>query len=289
MECLELALPPLPHLMTVGRYKPVQGTKHFKRTFPLYDIILVKQGAYYMKEEATSYAIQEHGLLVLEPDKPHAGSGATPAGTELYYVHLMHPAPLRTLTAEDIPWSLLAPSPSYDDLDAGNQRMYLPKFGQLDLTEVFPLLDRMIELKSQFSLENQLQLQALAASFFVLLQRALRSRTLSPSQRLSEQLIAYLYASSDRPFRLDDLSERFHFHTDYLSKCLKKHTGLTPLQYANRIKVEKAKSLLQQTELPLKEIVAQLGVADYNYFLRLFRKHTGGSPAKYRQTSRHQG
>lgn len=290
MDCLELALPPIPHLVTVGRYKPMKGSQHFERVFPLYDIILVKQGAYYMMENTTSYEIREHGLLVLEPGKIHRGSAPCPEGTELYYVHLKHPAPLRTLPAEEIPWSsLITPTPTYQDLDVGMQRMYLPKFAQLDLSEMFPLLDRMMELKSQYSLENQLPLQALTASFLVMLQRALRSHTLSPGQKLSEQLIAYLYACSDRPFRLEDLSERFHFHTDYLSKCLKKHTGLTPLQYANRIKVEKAKSLLQQTDLPLKEIVAQLGIADYNYFLRLFRKHTGISPAKYRLSSQRQG
>ncbi|OXM85563.1 helix-turn-helix transcriptional regulator [Paenibacillus rigui] len=283
IECLELALPPTPFLMTVGRYRPVQGTRHYERTFPLYDIILVKQGAYYMVEDGVRYDIKENGLLVLEPDKLHAGSAPCPEGTELYYVHLKHPRPLRTLRADEISWSaLLSPSPSYHDLDAGSQRMYLPKFAHLDLSEVFPLLDRMMELKSQFSLENQLPLQALAASLCVQLQRALRAHTLSPGQKLSEQLIAYLYACSDRPFRLDDLSEQFHFHVDYLSKCLKKHTGLTPLQYSNRIKIEKAKSMLQQTDLPLKEIVNQLGIADYNYFLRLFRKHTGVSPGKYR-------
>jgi hypothetical protein len=50
MNCLELLIPPLPQIMTIGHFLPFQGTKHFDRSFALYDIIIVKDGSYYMTE-----------------------------------------------------------------------------------------------------------------------------------------------------------------------------------------------------------------------------------------------
>jgi YesN/AraC family two-component response regulator len=53
---------------------------------------------------------------------------------------------------------------------------------------------------------------------------------------------------------------------------------------SHRIKLEIAKSMLQHTNLPIKEIVGQLGFIDYNYFLRLFRSQVGLPPAAFRQS-----
>ncbi|WP_259620061.1 helix-turn-helix domain-containing protein [Paenibacillus doosanensis] len=287
MDCLELQIPPMPQYITVGHTKPREGTQHFERSFPLYDMILVKSGAYYMTEDEVPYEIGENGFLVLEPHRLHRGHRPCPAGTELYYLHFLHSSPLRTVHAQDIQWTAVSPSPTYRDQEPHRQLMYLPKFAHVEPDEAFPLLDQMKQLHSRFSPENHLQLQALLGQFLVLLQKRLRTQTYSRSQKLSEQIVQYLYATCSEPFRLDDLSKKFNFHIDYLSKCLKKHTGMTPLQYANRIKIEKAKSLLQHSDLPLKEIVAQVGFADYNYFLRVFRQHTGISPAKYRNGYQH--
>lgn len=282
MDCLELQIPPMPQLLMIGHIKPREGTVHFERSFPVYDVIVVKQGAFYMTEDGVPYEIGEHCLLVLEPDRLHYGHLPCLPGTELYYLHFKHPAPLRTVAADEIQWTAVPPSVTHQDIEPSKQLMYIPKFGAIDTAELFPILEQMFQLHSRISLENQLPLQSLLGQLFVLLQKQLRARTLSRSQQLSEQMIQYLYSTSDKPFRLDDLSRRFNFHIDYLSKCLKKHTGMTPLQYANRIKIERAKSLLHQTGLPLKQIVANVGFADYNYFLRVFRQHTGISPAKYR-------
>ncbi|MFE5317742.1 AraC family transcriptional regulator [Paenibacillus sp. NPDC056579] len=282
MDCLELQIPPLPQFMTIGLTKPPTGTHHYERSFSLYDLLIVKQGAYYMTEQEKEYELKANDILVLEPHRRHWGHQGSKEGTELYYVHFKHSLPLRTVTADEIQWTAVSPSPTYRDLEPSKQTMYIPKSGAIETSEVFPLLDQMLQLNNRFSVENQLSLQTLLCQFFALLQKQLRARVFSPGQKLSEQIINYLYATSDRPFRLDDLSRRFNFHIDYLSKCLKKHTGMTPLQYANRIKMEQAKELLHHSDLPLKEIVTRVGFTDYNYFLRVFRQHTGISPAKYR-------
>nr|WP_275900844.1 AraC family transcriptional regulator [Paenibacillus periandrae] len=102
------------------------------------------------------------------------------------------------------------------------------------------------------------------------------------SQQICDDIIVYLNEHLDKPFRLEEMSQRLNFSIDYLTKCLKKHTDLTPLQYLNRIRMLKARDLLEHSELSLREISSHVGISDMNYFFRLFRKHIGMPPAKYR-------
>ena len=66
---------------------------------------------------------------------------------------------------------------------------------------------------------------------------------------------------------------------DLSSQCL----DCSVMQYIKRIRVEKAKKLLQETDLSITEISEQIGFMDYNYFLRVFKKETGISCKEFRQ------
>ena len=61
-------------------------------------------------------------------------------------------------------------------------------------------------------------------------------------------------------------------------------TGLAPLAYITRVRINYAKELLQKTSLSMSEISRLTGFDDQNYFSRAFKKHTGVSPKKYAET-----
>ena len=58
-------------------------------------------------------------------------------------------------------------------------------------------------------------------------------------------------------------------------------TGLTPLNYLNRIRIDKAKELLLNTSLSVAEISEITGFSSQNYFGRLFKKQVGQSPTQF--------
>lgn len=60
-------------------------------------------------------------------------------------------------------------------------------------------------------------------------------------------------------------------------------TGTTPTQFITKLRIEKAKELLAQTNLPVKEIAAQVGFALSSYLIRTFREAVGQTPAVYRR------
>jgi len=63
----------------------------------------------------------------------------------------------------------------------------------------------------------------------------------------------------------------------------KRVTGYTPINYLNKIKIDKAADFISQKEISLKNIANRVGFEDIYYFHRMFKKIKGISPGKYRQ------
>jgi AraC-like DNA-binding protein len=64
------------------------------------------------------------------------------------------------------------------------------------------------------------------------------------------------------------------------------HTGLSPHQYLLELRLVRARSLLAETELSVKEIASQTGFEDELYFSRLFRQKLNLTPSQWRSRSR---
>ena len=66
-------------------------------------------------------------------------------------------------------------------------------------------------------------------------------------------------------------------------KAFKSHTGMNPVQYKTKIKIDKAKVILRSTaEIPIEAIAESLGFYDNAYFHKVFVKSTGKTPKQYR-------
>jgi transcriptional regulator GlxA family with amidase domain len=66
-------------------------------------------------------------------------------------------------------------------------------------------------------------------------------------------------------------------------------TGQTPLSYIQRLRVERAKSLLSTTALAVARVMDKSGYSDMSGFRKLFRDHTGLTPHEYRERFRVRG
>ncbi len=71
---------------------------------------------------------------------------------------------------------------------------------------------------------------------------------------------------------------RFHF-----ARAFRRTTGLTPLQYLMKQRIERAKELLKNRELPLVEISFRTGFKNQSHFTTLFRKFTSLTPKAWRE------
>ena len=90
-------------------------------------------------------------------------------------------------------------------------------------------------------------------------------------QHAIERMQADLAVPIDLPRLAQDLGVSY----SWLRRTFAEHTGLAPHQYWLELRLVRARNLLSQTSLTVKEAARKVGFEDEHYFCRLFRKKTG--------------
>ncbi|GAA4836170.1 AraC family transcriptional regulator [Paenibacillus vulneris] len=287
MDILQLPIPPLPQFLTAGFSIWKKGMQHFERSFEVYDLIIVCSGTLYMTEDGVPYDIEAGQMLLLEPGRTHFGHRPCTEETELYWLHFRHQRAVAQLPEKHIPWSTLVRRGTDSDLTPAEQYLFLPKYGPVDRKPLIPVLNEMLRLRESLTQEHAVDLQVVLGRLLSVIQAGVREQRRSTrSYLISEQVKAYLEERVTEPFQAARMAEELHFNFDYAARCLKRHTGLSPLQYHHALRMEAAKRLLTGSVLPVPEVAAQVGFSDYNYFIRLFRKSVGMTPGLYRQSAK---
>lgn len=85
-----------------------------------------------------------------------------------------------------------------------------------------------------------------------------------------------------RKIDIKEIAENLGTSYSWFRKAFKNHTGYSPAQYFQELKLKKAKELLAETQLPIKEIVYDLDFSSYDYFFSFFKRRSGYTPSEYR-------
>ena len=101
-----------------------------------------------------------------------------------------------------------------------------------------------------------------------------------------EQAIHYMRENIENRITLAEVLRYVGYSQSHFSTVFKKKTGMSPLSYFNRLKVEHACKLLKTTDLKVNMICYKVGIEDPLYFSRLFSKVMGMSPTDYRLKER---
>lgn len=105
------------------------------------------------------------------------------------------------------------------------------------------------------------------------------------SVSLVEKAKTYIDEGFSRDLSLDEVSREFNISPYYFSRVFKDETGKNFIEYLTQVRMEKAKELLQDKELSMKEICVKVGYGDPNYFSRSFKKNVGVTPTEYRESA----
>lgn len=98
---------------------------------------------------------------------------------------------------------------------------------------------------------------------------------------------AYIDSHYDRMISLELLSEQLGVSKYHLLRIFKAATGLSPNDYCNRVRIENAMKLLNDTNWSVERIAEQVGFSSGSYFIKVFRKMTGTTPGNVRSGSGH--
>ena len=97
------------------------------------------------------------------------------------------------------------------------------------------------------------------------------------------QALQYVAANMDRKIGLDDVAAHLHMNPSYFSRMFKKETGETFTDFVIRMKMDRARELLDTTEYSVGQIGDMLGYDNQSYFIKTFKSTVGVTPMEYRR------
>ncbi|OXM83423.1 AraC family transcriptional regulator [Paenibacillus rigui] len=127
--------------------------------------------------------------------------------------------------------------------------------------------------------------QALSAGFRTC-KRCKPSGTRMPDEEWIQLITQFIDNHYMEPLTLGKLAEISHGSPYHLHRIFKRVQSVTPIEYIQQRRIEKAKELLIQTDKFVTEVGQMIGLHNTPYFITIFKKNTGHTPAEYRQRNR---
>ncbi len=103
---------------------------------------------------------------------------------------------------------------------------------------------------------------------------------------VTEKICQYIDSHYREEIKRETLAEMVYLNTDYMSRIFKEELGISISSYILQKRVEEAKKLLSQSDLPINTVSIYVGYSNFSYFTKMFKENTGYSPLEYRRNFR---
>lgn len=107
-----------------------------------------------------------------------------------------------------------------------------------------------------------------------------------PAEQWIEQIVQWIDQYYFESLTLQTLADISHGSPYHLQRLFKKVKGISPSEYVQQVRLEKAIYQLETTELSISDIGLAVGFSSTPYFITLFKKRLGETPSAYRKDYR---
>ena len=96
----------------------------------------------------------------------------------------------------------------------------------------------------------------------------------------------YILSEISEQITLRDICSYFHISHNELYSLFREYFNMPPAEYIRTLRIDRACELLKTTELPVNRIGTMVGIPDYNYFSKVFKRQMGISPREFRKQNK---
>lgn len=96
-------------------------------------------------------------------------------------------------------------------------------------------------------------------------------------------IVSFLNANTDKSLSVFDIAKALNMSEPNVKKVFKKYSGMGVINYFNTLRINKAQTLLK-SGISVREVSEKLGFSDQNYFSTVFKRISGVSPKKYKDS-----
>lgn len=245
-----------------------------------FEIIYVRSGFLTVSISGESYIGKTGEAFVVSPGNLHLMGSQ--AGTVDYYTFLFPLKYISFRTDDMLDEKLLEP------LNSGHL-MICPRVKDT----AKELCEQLIEIYEAKKDESESKITTQVRTKIILLQFILEmwkkgfviENDTSGRNTIEKEMVSYIQQNFTGKISLREFGEQFHLSEKYISRYFKEHFHITLSQYVTYLRLEHAKQLLQDTDIPVTDVAMQSGYQNVSYFIRSFQKAYAVSPLKYRKNN----
>ena len=245
-----------------------------------FEIIYVRSGFLTVSISGESYIGKTGEAFVVSPGNLHLMGSQS--GTVDYYTFLFPLKYISFRTDDMLDEKLLEP------LNSGHL-MICPRVNDT-AKELCEQLIKIYEAKND---ESESKITTQVRTKIILLQFILEmwkkgfviENDTSGRNTVEKEMVSYIQQNFTGKISLREFGEQFHLSEKYISRYFKEHFHITLSQYVTYLRLEHAKQLLQDTDIPVTDVAMQSGYQNVSYFIRSFQKAYAVSPLKSRKNN----
>ena len=245
-----------------------------------FEIIYVRSGFLTVSISGESYIGKTGEAFVVSPGNLHLMGSQT--GTVDYYTFLFPLKYISFRTDDMLDEKLLEP------LNSGHL-MICPRVKDT----AKELCEQLVDIYMAKKDESESKITTQVGTKIILLQFILEmwkkgfviENDTSGRNTVEKEMVSYIQQNFTGKISLREFGEQFHLSEKYISRYFKEHFHITLSQYVTYLRLEHAKQLLQDTDIPVTDVAMQSGYQNVSYFIRSFQKAYAVSPLKYRKNN----
>ncbi|QUI21988.1 AraC family transcriptional regulator [Vallitalea pronyensis] len=253
---------------SVYRECPTEPWAIKKRTIPDHELVYVTGGKGEVMMNGEVYKAMDKALFYFHPCMEHAIKSDPQNPLRFYAIHFSY----TYLDYVNDHWEVIGsdklPLPYHSLLP--NKQMIINYFCQIHAIYQQKDMFHKVHYNGLFSV-------LLATIYQVLFENAYHFG----KGKKMDAIMGYIQDNIQEKLTTRELASTFKVSPDYLSTLFKKTTGETLMNYINRSKINRAKEMILQQQLKMKDIAEKLHFCDPYYFSKTFKRFEGISPSAY--------
>lgn len=274
-----------------GQFISTGSFVHESRVMDSFELIIGIKGTLYIEQDDKQYEVNPGDILLLISGHRHAGFKPTNDELSFYWLHFNYNESYKIIDEKDFlaDIALLKNNPYFQGIE---NTAYIPIFSHMkDVSRINIICRQLLDFSNTKYYTKRIIDYLLTTLIFEISHQTVeyfsQHITNNKTNLVFANMLGWIKINLNNNISLEDVALKFNFNKNYLAKLFKQTMGVTMNDYISKLRMAKAKEMLIQSELSIKEIAYSLGFEDEKYFMRLFKKSELMTAKQYRNTFCH--
>ena len=233
-------------------------------------LIYCVEGSGWYEVNGTRHIVKANQFFVLPAGLPHSYGADQQDPWTIYWVHFTGEHSRYYAAGDTLPRDV---KPNINSRISDRNHIF---------EEIFQTLYEGYSLENLRYVSSLLHYYLASMRYLHQFHRALTTDT-PDEKNVVNAAIHFMKENLEKKLSIDEVAKYTGYSASHLSNLFQQQTHHSPLNYFNRLKVQQACLMLQETDMKVNQICYKVGIEDSCYFSRLFAKVTGMSPTEYRK------